>query len=297
MKRQQRNAGFTLVELLVVVGIVAVLIAMIMPALNKAREAAKKVQCLSNLRQLTVAAQMFANANKQSPPPPFLSRWTIQSSWWVLHQDMSLDSFNTPPTGMRRWEIRTYGGHQYTGMMWPNLLLQGNFIGNDKVVDCPSFRQMTHPSVNRTNLSYGMNAHAVACIARLMISTSIDPNPISEYRQPYFQYQVVKFGKVREASKGILFSDRVMVNPAHWSDSAAINWFAAGQYGWNDIANPQPTVWFHGDGINVSFYDGSARFVTKKEAYFARTTTADLVWDVNPNFTSWPLSEYGRPVN
>ncbi len=296
---RRRLQGFTLVELLVVVGIIAILIAMLLPALNKARQAAFKVQCLSNLRQITAATQMFANAHQGYPPPPWLSRWAIQSSWWILNQDLSLDSFNSVPTGQRTWEIRTYGGNQFTGMMWPNLLLSEKCTASDKVFDCPSFKQLPpHVGINRTSLAYGVNAHAISCVARLNIPTSTDPNPITEYRAPLFQYHPIKFGKVRDAGKCILYSDRVMVLGAHWSDSAAINWFAAGGgYPWNDVANPYPTLWYHGDGINVTFYDGSARWVTKKEAYFARTTTADLVWDVAPNFPQWPSSDYARPVN
>ena len=60
----RRPRAFTLVELLVVIGIIAVLIAILLPALNRAREAAKQVQCLSNMKQLSNAVIMFANENR-----------------------------------------------------------------------------------------------------------------------------------------------------------------------------------------------------------------------------------------
>lgn len=56
--------GFTLVELLVVIGIIAALIAMLLPALNGARRAARETQCLSNVRQLTVALIGYAMEHK-----------------------------------------------------------------------------------------------------------------------------------------------------------------------------------------------------------------------------------------
>jgi prepilin-type N-terminal cleavage/methylation domain-containing protein/prepilin-type processing-associated H-X9-DG protein len=62
------RAGFTLVELLVVIGIIAVLISILLPTLNRARESARSVKCLSNMRQLSEAVFMFAQDHKGYMP-------------------------------------------------------------------------------------------------------------------------------------------------------------------------------------------------------------------------------------
>src|SRR5687767_13055317 len=69
----QRAAAFTLVELLVVIGIIAVLVAMLLPALNRAREKARIIQCASNFRQVGQITAMYQNEHRLYFPPAHLS--------------------------------------------------------------------------------------------------------------------------------------------------------------------------------------------------------------------------------
>ena len=146
----ERTHGFTLVELLVVVAIIALLVSILLPTLNKAKEQTRRVICASNLRNCGTNLQIYAAENNSHLPPHYDNDESYQSNIYVKVGEWDLREYLKPCFGdFGIWKCPAlpmaaaiddpantrhacYGTYQYfPGRRWPQFAKEGTDQYND----------------------------------------------------------------------------------------------------------------------------------------------------------------------
>ena len=125
-----RRHAFTLIELLVVIAVIAILMSILMPALHRAREGGKRAACLSNLKQLTLAWNMYADENDDRLVNGATGFSNSNQTWGDHRNELAwIDGFHPEPT-----QYNLQVGDIERGALYP-------YLKNPKIYQCPTGRR------------------------------------------------------------------------------------------------------------------------------------------------------------
>jgi prepilin-type N-terminal cleavage/methylation domain-containing protein/prepilin-type processing-associated H-X9-DG protein len=210
MQKQTPSRGFTLIELLVVIGVISILLAMLMPAMARAREQAKVVACASNLRQISYAFQMYLIDTQG------VAFWRSEKlgidgmDWWVYGGKETGCTFLGQEGMFNKWRPRPL--NKYMG-------------GKITAFQCPSddaaapWTDDGSSSFDWVGNSYHFNANGYPG------NSAVAPGglPDSTTADPTAGLAGVKVAKLKDSSRVVTFFDGSMPYQVNWHPKAKGN--------------------------------------------------------------------------
>jgi prepilin-type N-terminal cleavage/methylation domain-containing protein/prepilin-type processing-associated H-X9-DG protein len=321
--KQHRRRGFTLVELLVVIGIIAVLVGVLLPALSKARQQAMLVQCQSNMRQWGLGLQMYVNENSGQLPLRVPDGTATEYFGPSLANPIpgypsGLDDaslyFNAIPSKM--------GGKSYYQMLVDDMKGTNTLpaAGSNNIFTCPSVQSavagtgdVLYPTNPNFYAQYGTDSTGVLLSATTpqlfksdisyCYSQSLMNPPVATRANPSPAMVIgAKMSQLRPTSSVVVLCEKISA-PGEYLDPSIQRWAQNNGFLGSSInstmgytgkisqlkANWKTFAATHFGGGNLLFADGHV-------AYY-KWTDAQLFAKPNPVPTAKPSPEYGDDYN
>ena len=277
-----KHKAFTLIELLVVIAIIAILIALLIPAVQRVREAASRTQCINNLKQITLASHAYHNTYNKLPPGNvgqsslananagftelapclgglvFLLPYVEQASLYNSLNPSPQMYMNTGSTSAW-WNNKTYTDVAKASIpifLCPSDSPEPASKSYDSIYCSANGWYFAHPGKSFGKSNYTANAGAKGGGNAPFWST---------YVGPFTDMSSTRFSAISDGLSNTLFYGETLAITYSWPRDYTLSWMGAGAYAsFAGISSVETASWYqwssyHIVAVNFGFGDGSVR--------------------------------------